>query len=268
MSELLPCPFCCGTNLSRNHDDGLSWIKCHGCGATGPETTKYSGDDGEPVTDWNSRVASVQAEPTAWLVTRERDRTFPQAFASKTTAEIVAAGVSLPPYCEVVPLYAIPAPGQVMTRGDFAALTAWAGEFERGWPVHTEAACKQIARLIRTALQASQTASVGEDAVERVARKLCELEHGATVLWEHLEADDHEQYRDEAREVIQAARMPAPVVEGWSIKEVGDRLVVQSSIGGYAADGNDENNIASFVLYHFAAAVLAASPRATGETGK
>ncbi|MBS4049013.1 MAG: Lar family restriction alleviation protein [Alphaproteobacteria bacterium] len=62
MSELLPCPFCgVWNNLSVKHDDGLSWVKCHGCGATGPETTKYSGDDGEPVTDWNTRAQ--QAKP-------------------------------------------------------------------------------------------------------------------------------------------------------------------------------------------------------------
>lgn len=56
-------------------------------------------------------IAAVQpGEPVAWLVTRERDGTFPKAFTSKTVAEITAAGVSLPPYCEVVPLYATPAP--------------------------------------------------------------------------------------------------------------------------------------------------------------
>lgn len=60
-SELQPCPFCGGTKISARHDDGLAWKRCDGCGATGPENTKYSGDD-KP--DWNTRALAA-ASPSS-----------------------------------------------------------------------------------------------------------------------------------------------------------------------------------------------------------
>lgn len=57
--ELLPCPFCGGRKTEACHDHGIAWTRCKSCGATGPALTKYSGEEGEQCTDWNSR-ASVQ----------------------------------------------------------------------------------------------------------------------------------------------------------------------------------------------------------------
>lgn len=75
MSELLGCPFCgVWNNLSVKHDDGLSWVKCYGCGATGPETTKYSGDDGEPATDWNTRAQQAKPVVTRVMIQQWADR--------------------------------------------------------------------------------------------------------------------------------------------------------------------------------------------------
>lgn len=56
--HLSPCPFCNRTELARCWDEGLYWIRCVSCGATGPETTKYSGEEGDPYFDWNSRTAA------------------------------------------------------------------------------------------------------------------------------------------------------------------------------------------------------------------
>lgn len=45
--ELKPCPFCGGTKIKSDSDDGIFWHKCGGCGATGPTPSKYSGDSSD-----------------------------------------------------------------------------------------------------------------------------------------------------------------------------------------------------------------------------
>lgn len=65
--HLSACPFCCKTELSRCWDDGLYWIRCVSCGATGPETTKRSDEDAP---DWNSRA---NAEPATTTAVRRRN---------------------------------------------------------------------------------------------------------------------------------------------------------------------------------------------------
>lgn len=69
---ILPCPFCGGTKIVKCDDDGLFWKRCTSCGATGPETTKYSGEEGDAFTDWNTR-ASV---PTTSGGAGEKARTY------------------------------------------------------------------------------------------------------------------------------------------------------------------------------------------------
>lgn len=59
--ELLPCPFCGGHKTEVCHADGLAWTRCKSCGATGPALSKYSGEEGEPCTDWNSRASAQPA---------------------------------------------------------------------------------------------------------------------------------------------------------------------------------------------------------------
>lgn len=54
--ELKPCPFCGGREISVKHDDGIHWLRCDTCEATGPTLTKYHGEEGEPCVDWNTRV--------------------------------------------------------------------------------------------------------------------------------------------------------------------------------------------------------------------
>lgn len=56
--NLKPCPFCGSVDVERTYDDGLSWIKCKACGSTGPATTRYSGEEGEPFHDWSTRSPS------------------------------------------------------------------------------------------------------------------------------------------------------------------------------------------------------------------
>ena len=56
--KLKPCPFCGKRDLSPVTDDGLAWVRCEDCGATGPETTRYDEDDAP---DWNTRP--VAGEP-------------------------------------------------------------------------------------------------------------------------------------------------------------------------------------------------------------
>lgn len=51
--ELKPCPFCGGTKIKKNHDDGQFWNTCQQCFADGPPTSKRS-DEGAP--DWNTRA--------------------------------------------------------------------------------------------------------------------------------------------------------------------------------------------------------------------
>lgn len=50
--ELLPCPFCGGTNLCELGYDGLVFIGCHTCATCGP-----SGEDEEQAAElWNRRA--------------------------------------------------------------------------------------------------------------------------------------------------------------------------------------------------------------------
>jgi len=67
MSELLPCPFCGSDRVEGQVDDGLHWVRCRSCQATGPVTTKYAGEEGEKFSDWNTRTQPTeQAQPVAW----------------------------------------------------------------------------------------------------------------------------------------------------------------------------------------------------------
>lgn len=63
--QLLPCPFCGGAKTENHHDDGITWTRCKSCGATGPELSKYSGEEGESFTDWNTRA---QLQPASVAV--------------------------------------------------------------------------------------------------------------------------------------------------------------------------------------------------------
>lgn len=69
--ELKVCPFCGGGDIISVCDDGLHWNRCNGCGATGPETTRYSGEEGTECIDWNTRpdpptTGDDEAFETAW----------------------------------------------------------------------------------------------------------------------------------------------------------------------------------------------------------
>jgi hypothetical protein len=65
MSE---CPFCGKTELEPVNDDGIFWMRCRTCDATGPKTSKYSGEEGEPFVDWNTRAAPFPAPAVGELV--------------------------------------------------------------------------------------------------------------------------------------------------------------------------------------------------------
>lgn len=55
--ELKACPFCGGTKIKKNHDEGQFWNTCQQCFADGPPTSKRS-DEGAP--DWNTRAKPSQ----------------------------------------------------------------------------------------------------------------------------------------------------------------------------------------------------------------
>lgn len=60
MSELLPCPFCGSSDV---RDDYCIEIRCHNCGAIGPEDQFES--FGERAKKWNARCEPLwKAEPT------------------------------------------------------------------------------------------------------------------------------------------------------------------------------------------------------------
>lgn len=113
------------------------------------------------------------------------------------------------------------------------------------------------------ALQASQTASVGEDAVERVARAI------DPSAWAWLDRTDpsHIAYEatktnrlETAQRAIQAARMPAPVVEGWVMVPMTPTPEILDAAfnTGIHLSLDDVKRLYTAML---------ASPRATGETG-
>lgn len=67
MTDLKPCPFCGGVNLTEGYDDGIAWISCV-CGAAGPNVHKRQDDDAPT---WNTRAGGWQAIETApknWYV--------------------------------------------------------------------------------------------------------------------------------------------------------------------------------------------------------
>lgn len=65
--ELKPCPFCGGSEIETQHDDGRHWDKCLTCFAEGPPLSKYFGSDFEAVYEWNTRPIedNLQSQLTA-----------------------------------------------------------------------------------------------------------------------------------------------------------------------------------------------------------
>lgn len=60
MSKHSSCPFCGSKENQTVTDDGIGWVKCNGCGATGPIFSKYSGEEDQEYISWESR-AEAQA---------------------------------------------------------------------------------------------------------------------------------------------------------------------------------------------------------------
>lgn len=60
MSKHSSCPFCGSKENQTVTDDGIGWVKCNGCGATGPIFSKYSGEEDREYISWESR-AEAQA---------------------------------------------------------------------------------------------------------------------------------------------------------------------------------------------------------------
>lgn len=56
MQELKPCPFCGNSDTENCSDDGIYWVRCKTCGATGPTVHRYPVDELEDSPDWNSRA--------------------------------------------------------------------------------------------------------------------------------------------------------------------------------------------------------------------
>ncbi|HGM7407115.1 TPA: hypothetical protein ACKQGD_005800 [Pseudomonas aeruginosa] len=50
------CPFCGSKENQTVIDDGIGWVKCNGCGATGPIFSKYSGEEDREYISWESRA--------------------------------------------------------------------------------------------------------------------------------------------------------------------------------------------------------------------
>lgn len=62
MTDLKPCPFCGGTDLTTETDDGIFWVTCKGCYAEGPYLNIRADAD---AADWNTR-ASPKVKPLEW----------------------------------------------------------------------------------------------------------------------------------------------------------------------------------------------------------
>lgn len=67
-SDKTPCPFCDSADLEKCTDDGVAFTRCRNCGATGPCTTRYSGEEGEEFFDWNTRahIAALEQCSDDW----------------------------------------------------------------------------------------------------------------------------------------------------------------------------------------------------------
>ncbi len=61
-SELLPCPFCGGTDVNLHHSAKafMSWISCKSCGLDAPSETGVT--DEEAITYWNTRPAPAATD--------------------------------------------------------------------------------------------------------------------------------------------------------------------------------------------------------------
>ena len=57
--SLKPCPFCGGTDLNTETDDGIYWVVCRGCFAEGPYLSIRANDD---ATEWNTRAAPIMPD--------------------------------------------------------------------------------------------------------------------------------------------------------------------------------------------------------------
>ena len=55
INNLLPCPFCGGSDIRLFYDEETHWHICNDCEATGPTNTKYSGEEDEEFINWNTR---------------------------------------------------------------------------------------------------------------------------------------------------------------------------------------------------------------------
>jgi hypothetical protein len=83
--NLKPCPFCGSTMLENSSDDGISWITCRNCNATGPITSKYSGEEGEPYFDWNSRAEQSSAPAGQYPSSDEIGKWYDEVIADESS---------------------------------------------------------------------------------------------------------------------------------------------------------------------------------------
>lgn len=71
MSKHSACPFCGSEKSQTVTDDGIGWVKCNDCGATGPTFSKYSGEEDREYISWESRAyAQALREEVAALRAR------------------------------------------------------------------------------------------------------------------------------------------------------------------------------------------------------
>lgn len=114
INQELPCPFCVGCKTEVCHDDVLAWTRCKSCGATGPALTKYSSEEGEPCTDWNTRAA-VQpagvAVPEGYVLMPVRCPSWLEdAYDAQCANDGLSGGLHLPAYDAMVSALAAPHP--------------------------------------------------------------------------------------------------------------------------------------------------------------
>ncbi|AHX16180.1 hypothetical protein CH75_06235 [Dyella jiangningensis] len=175
--QLRECPFCgeCNSYVER-YDFSSCYVTCNKCMSRGPVMVIEDEDEEVPGHDpallaWNTRPTAVashaEGEVVAWMVTRDRDPTFPRTYSEKELAVACAASVTLPPFAKIVDLYTHPP-----RSGDEADAARYRWLRDRGWFTNNygefeasdDETAEHVSVMLDQAIDAAMAARGGEKA--------------------------------------------------------------------------------------------------------